>query len=138
MSILSPPTHSPLLLNTKTNHGSPFRLLTFSSIPTNRHSSLILCSSTSKFIKFIATSDSHNKKLKLSVFHVDGYLVFCSITCRIGKWVGEWREKNLAWAVWLRCWCWWLLFSVTFKGLNFYVISYHISIRAFWVSCARF
>ncbi|KAK7271726.1 hypothetical protein RJT34_27862 [Clitoria ternatea] len=45
MAILSPPTLSPLLLNTKTNFGSPLSpSLTFSSTTTNPSSSLILFS----------------------------------------------------------------------------------------------
>ncbi|XP_057447550.1 uncharacterized protein LOC130739307 isoform X1 [Lotus japonicus] len=51
MAVLSPPTPSPLLLNTKANFGSPsspspLPLITFSSTPTNYPSSLLISSYT--------------------------------------------------------------------------------------------
>ncbi|KAK7316379.1 hypothetical protein VNO77_35381 [Canavalia gladiata] len=46
MPVLSPPTLSPLLLNTKTNFGSQSPLLSFSFIPFNPSSSLLLFSYT--------------------------------------------------------------------------------------------
>jgi len=113
MAVLSPPTLSPLLLNTNSDFASPpsFPLLPFSSsTPTIRFSSQIFVSYSSKFV--LATSPT----CKLFNFHVLRSLEspLSSIFCRIRKWVGHWAEKNLAWALWLRCWCWWVLFSLVF------------------------
>nr|KYP46189.1 Putative rRNA methyltransferase ylbH [Cajanus cajan] len=65
MSVLSPQTLSPLLLNTKTDFGSPLPLITFSSTPTNR---------SSLFISFNNSGNglaSEDKKILLEKYGYD-------------------------------------------------------------------